>query len=293
MIGITNKCAARFGFTVIAMLAAALLSAHAADMHLFTNQPLPGIVIRGETRTNPPTRLFIAEIDLTNPNVHLHVASGGPDPDGQGPWQTVLMQPTRVAARENFDLVVNGDFFQARGVVDAEGADSQYRSNIWARVEGPAVSSGKVWSTSIGKLPCLVVHRTHSVTIEMLSRPTADDLEVIAGNTLVLSHGANVSHLNPLRHPRTVVGLNAGRTKLVILVVDGRKAGVALGMSYAELGTEMQRLGCTQAINLDGGGSTVMAVRDLATGKYRVLNDPTDGQERAVANVLGISIDRN
>ena len=67
-------------------------------------QALPGINIRSETRTNPPTRLIVAVIDLSTPDIHLHVANGGPDPDGPGPWQTILMQPTRVAEREKFDL---------------------------------------------------------------------------------------------------------------------------------------------------------------------------------------------
>jgi hypothetical protein len=41
---------------------------------------------------------------------------------------------------------------------------------------------------------------------------------------------------------------------------------------------------------LDGGGSSVMAVRDPANGSFRILNQPTDGRERAVANALGISV---
>jgi exopolysaccharide biosynthesis protein len=60
-------------------------------------------------------------------------------------------------------------------------------------------------------------------------------------------------------------------------------------MSYDELAAEMIRLGCYTAINLDGGGSSVMAVRDTAMGSFRILNHPSDGHERPVANVLGIS----
>jgi exopolysaccharide biosynthesis protein len=60
-------------------------------------------------------------------------------------------------------------------------------------------------------------------------------------------------------------------------------------MNYDELAAEMIRLGCKDAVNLDGGGSSVMAVRDPAKGEFRTLNQPTDGRERAVANVLGVS----
>jgi exopolysaccharide biosynthesis protein len=74
--------------------------------------------------------------------------------------------------------------------------------------------------------------------------------------------------------------------------VDGRKPGIAVGMSYDELAREMLRLGCRQALNLDGGGSTVMAIRDAGSGNLKILNQPTDGHERAVADALGISVEK-
>jgi hypothetical protein len=257
-----------------------------------TNHPFPGISYHAEVRTNPPMRLFVAEVDLTNPKVRVRVAPGGADPDGPDMWQTTLMRPTQIAAREHFDLVVNGDFFNARGIKDAEGTNSQYRDEVWGAVIGPAVTDGKAWSASSTPAPCLVVHRDAKVSIERRDRPAPDDWEVVAGNTMLVEEGKAVAHQSTNRHPRTVIGLNAQGTKLVILVVDGRKRGVAVGMSYQELSAEMLRLGCDRAINLDGGGSTVMAIRDPGAGNYRVLNEPTDGRERAVANALGVTIVR-
>ena len=257
-----------------------------------TNQPLPGVFIHSETRTNPPTRIFVAEVDLKKPNLHLRVSRGGPDPDGPGKWQTTLLEPTKIAAREDFDFVVNGDFFKARGVNDGEGTNAAFRANQWARVEGPAMTDGKTWSTSDKPRPCLVVHTNHSVTIETWTTPENDAWEVIGGNPLLVKDGVDVAPVDKARHPRTAVGLNAAGDKLIILLVDGRKPGVAVGMSYEELATEMRRLGCRQALNLDGGGSSEMAVRDTTAGQIKILNEPTDGHERAVANVLGISVEK-
>ena len=257
-----------------------------------TNEPLPGIFIHSETWTNPPTRLFVAEVDLKNPKLHLRVARGGPDPDGPGKWQTTLMEPTKIAAREKFDLVINGDFFKAKGVNDGEGTNAAFRANQWSLAEGPAMTDGKTWSTCTNARPCLVVHKNHAVTIETLTRPPDDAWEVIGGNTILVRDGVVVPHKTKVRHPRTVVGLDGTETKLTILVVDGRKPGIAVGMSYDELAAEMLRLGCKEALNLDGGGSSVMAVRDSATGELKILNEPTDGRERAVVNVLGISADK-
>lgn len=160
-----------------------------ASAETFTNCQLPGIVCFCERRTNPPQRLFIAEVDLTNPRLHLRVAPGGPDPDGPGQWETRLMKPTKIAARENFCLVVNGDFFIAKGVNDGEGTNAHYRAGLWARPEGPAMTDGKTWSTCLKARPCLVVHQDQTLAIESLMQPNADDWEVVGGGPLLVHDG--------------------------------------------------------------------------------------------------------
>ena len=200
------------------------------------------------------------------------------------------MEPTRIAAREGFDLVVNGDFFEARGVRDAEGGKSVYRTGLWAAVVGTAVTDGMVWSVGTNATPCLAVHQDRRVTIESLKLPAPDDWEVVAGNTLLVKNGRPVPHAAKTRHPRMAVGLDATGRRLFLVVVDGRKPKTAVGMSFDELAAECVRLGCRQALNLDGGGSSLLAVRDAVTGQFHILNQPTDGHERPVANVLGITI---
>jgi exopolysaccharide biosynthesis protein len=261
---------------------------------------LPGIICYSEVQTNPSQRLFIAQVDLTNPHLRLRVAPGGPAPDNGGAWVTTLMEPTKVADREHLSLVINGDFFLAKGIHDGEGTNSHYHTGQWARPEGPAMTDGKTWSTSTNARPALVIHKNNTITIEQVATPGGDDWEVIAGGPILLHGGVNVvpppnparPHSRDVRNPRTVVGLDSTGTKLTLLIVDGRKKGIAAGMTFNELAAEMIRLGCAEAINLDGGGSSVLAVRDAATGSMKILNQPTDGHERAVADVLGIVLDK-
>lgn len=79
--------------------------------------------------------------------------------------------------------------------------------------------------------------------------------------------------------PRTAFGVDkAGR--YLILVADGRQKYYSTGLTLRELAATMQKLGAVNAMNLDGGGSTSMAVRG------RVVNRPSDGSERKVANAL-------
>lgn len=80
------------------------------------------------------------------------------------------------------------------------------------------------------------------------------------------------------RHPRAAVGWN--KTHLFLVEVDGRQRGLSVGMTLAELGAYMAKLGCEEAINLDGGGSATFWYRG------RVVNSPCDGTERPIANGL-------
>ena len=261
---------------------------HAASI---TNHPFPGISWWEEKRSEPPMHWFVAEIDLKNPNIRLRVAPGGPDPDGPGPWQTILVTPTAIAEREKFDLVINGDFFTHRKITDAEKTNSP-SAPLWGSAQGPAVTDGCVWSTSPTNKPCLVVHRNRKVSIQMLSHPGKDDWQVVAGNTMLVKDGTAIGHKTTVRHPRTAVGLDRKATRLIMLIVDERKKGEAVGMSYDEVAAEFLRLGCWQALNLDGGGSTAVALRQPGTSTCHLLNAPTDGHERPVADVLGMSLTR-
>lgn len=75
-----------------------------------------------------------------------------------------------------------------------------------------------------------------------------------------------------VRHPRTAFGVREDGT-LLFLTVDGRAPRRSVGMSLPELTELLGDLGAVSAINLDGGGSTTMVLRD------RVVNRPSDGGE--------------
>jgi hypothetical protein len=111
-----------------------------------------------------------------------------------------------------------------------------------------------------------------------------------------------------LRHPRTAACYNP--RELIFVVVDGRQRRLSVGMNLIELADLMVSLGCTVAINTDGGGSSVMAIatplpapaRVTTTGTAQVddarlsytsrvagpalaiVNSPSDGAERGRGN---------
>jgi exopolysaccharide biosynthesis protein len=91
----------------------------------------------------------------------------------------------------------------------------------------------------------------------------------------------------PVRHPRTAVGIAHGGRELILVVVDGRQKPYSDGMTLRELAELFRSLGATQALNLDGGGSSTFVLADsVAPGGVRILNRPSDKVERAVGNAL-------
>jgi len=89
-------------------------------------------------------------------------------------------------------------------------------------------------------------------------------------------------------NPRTAAGLNRQGTRMWLAVVDGRQPGRSMGMTLRQTGALLQALGATSALNLDGGGSSALALRDLVSGEVRVVNTPSDPVERPVGNALAV-----
>lgn len=84
--------------------------------------------------------------------------------------------------------------------------------------------------------------------------------------------------------PRTAVGVKSDGT-VFFVVVDGRNKPLGMdGVKLIELGGIMAYFGAESAYNLDGGGSSTMALKDLEAGGYAILNTPSDGRVRSVSN---------
>ena len=99
------------------------------------------------------------------------------------------------------------------------------------------------------------------------------------------------------RAPRTNAGNISSNKVTVIVVADGRQ-GRSTGLTYSEARKLLEMWGCDQMTNLDGGGSSVMALADdvgakptMTNGRFKIMNMPSDGLpigivERRVAESL-------
>jgi hypothetical protein len=92
-----------------------------------------------------------------------------------------------------------------------------------------------------------------------------------------------VPRFSRARHPRSALGISRDSATLYLVAVDGRRQ-TSVGMTLEELADAMLALGAYEAMNLDGGGSTALVVRDS------IVNAPSDTSgERPVGNVVAIT----
>lgn len=114
-------------------------------------------------------------------------------------------------------------------------------------------------------------------------------LDILVSGPLLIHEGKPTSPqripFNLNRHPRTAIGIN-DKGHFLLVTVDGRHAEAA-GMNMWELQALMQSLGCTDALNLDGGGSTTMYIRGKGVVNYPSDNRSFDHEgERRVSNAI-------
>ncbi|MEL7240094.1 MAG: phosphodiester glycosidase family protein, partial [Planctomycetota bacterium] len=90
------------------------------------------------------------------------------------------------------------------------------------------------------------------------------------------------------REPRTAVGVDATGRWLYLVVIDGRQPGWSGGMTLPQLADYMIALGCSDAVNLDGGGSSSFHAQSSDGEIFR--NRPSDGVARPVFNHLAVFV---
>jgi exopolysaccharide biosynthesis protein len=159
----------------------------------------------------------------------------------------------------------------------------------------PIPHDGWVISASGGSREWALAHLKRGTKVEIKTALNAHpaiqfnpDFIIGAGPQLLASgrfvaneESANYSEsLMRLRHPRTAIGWRADG-HLVLVTVDGRQPQKSVGMTIEELAKLMIELGCVEAMNLDGGGSTTMVIRN------KIANSPSDAAgERPVSDAL-------
>lgn len=191
-----------------------------------------------------------------------------------------IVETTSTIAEENDAIfAINGDYygFRENGILIRNGVvyrDEAAREGL-AFYEDGTMKTYDETSTSAEELLSQGVINTFSFGPSLLEDGKAiDDFT----NVKIDKNMGNSSIQNS--NPRTGVGI-ISPNHYVFVVVDGRKEGYSKGMTLNEFSNLFEELGCTEAYNLDGGGSSTMYFMG------RVVNNPLGkNQEREISDIL-------
>jgi hypothetical protein len=257
------------------------------------------ILVERFTRPGPLAGV-VARIDLRDPRVAVKVLmADGIGPGGGKDCAGRLEVPSALARKHDLAVALNASYFRAEPKAGGAPPVTYFVGNCGTPV-GWHVSEGQVRTRPVEVRfeAAFVVHASGRATLHArLSQLPADARFAVSGNALVLEQGRLLTQAkDTVRHPRSAVGLSEDGQTLLLVAVDGRQEGHSRGATLAELGELMKGFGAADALNLDGGGSTTMVIKDRATGVFSVANRPsglaTDlpglPVERPVVDVLGV-----
>lgn len=288
---------------------------------LIEESELPPSIQMFETKSALPDSLpfyaVYALVDLSDPNLRLKASYVGENNNRLTPEQFAALE------EEPVFVTTNGGFFSStksvslvveNGKVLATGPQSSKvtSGDCDSTIYYPARGAFGVWENRKMDITWAYADANRQDTIFSFPAPNpafpCEDSEKIADAThsseaikwnvetamggipVLISNGERVrlgeemaaSSLND-KHPRTAVGYTPDN-KMILLVIDGRQEEHSRGATLAELAQILHELGAYEALNLDGGGSSVM----IANNKS--LSKPSDiSGTRPVASALLVS----
>ena len=248
-----------------------------ADQPLATTEPFsrkqqlsPGVTYTVVQENNQ--KIHLVRIDLSQPGIRILASSP----------QTGGTTVTDFAKSQKSLIAINGDFYSEslvpKGLAIGDGKhwsgtrDTRRWSFLACTLagqctidtSGKAVSLNPAWNIAVGGFPVLIK--------DGVARSLAED--IACGSFCALTH------------PRTVVGLSKDKKLLLLAVIEGRQVELP-GIPLAGAAAFLKKQGAWTALNLDGGGSSVMVVKTNRVSG-RPFNEP---EERKVANTLAIRIE--
>jgi len=264
-----------------------------------------GVTIRAYALEEPRLmKAYVARIDLTAPGIGFTGTERYPD--WGDPATNAEGKVVKVGLHENRHETTAD--FMARRRSEGKCVEFAVNTSGWGPMKTRpgdlyrwAVSDGMELSYNKNPTKGFYFIIRKDGTADICRPPPASMTNEIAyafyGNGFVLRNGANAFPTDNPKFtclaPRTAFGLTADKKTLVILAVDGRQPGYSLGASYADLGDIFRREGVTDAINLDGGGSTSFVVFDRKNNRPAMLNRHRNGFVRKIALNFGITVDRS
>ncbi len=272
--------------TSIAGLFLFIGTGHAQEtIDLFPDEP-GELICWTEARSDPrPVKIHFLRVNLQSRALEVF-ALPGDDPDGDGPAESQLTPPTILLNEFNAIAAVNANAFAALNAEDV--SYGYWYEGQPVDIHGLVVSQGKTVSPiESDRVPFWIdcQHRPHigdPANGDLVMEAVSDWFSPLLVESRIIPDSSDMA-----LHPRTALGFDDSGAWLLLVVVDGRQPCYSEGVTLYELAKILQSQGCTQSINLDGGGSSIMLIQGH-NNVLRTFNRPSGTGHRPVPVMLGV-----
>lgn len=188
---------------------------------------------------------------------------------------------TLAAQGERVVMAINGGMFEFDGSKEHYGGD--IHDGLY--FQEPSINFVDFIYYRTGKTEIRNMHGYDQAELSRLQRDAyfaiGTSYALVINGMINLMLAEKFAHSKE-RHPRTMFGQKANGN-FILAVTDGRGNG-SIGLTALEQANLMLGLGCINAVNLDGGGSSIMAI--MRNGKVIVYNSLENGYERQVGSMI-------
>ncbi len=289
---------------ILAACAFALASTGCAAINWNSAREIrPGVrYVKFERKEPHLMKAFMIRVDLQTPGINFTGPDRDPDWGKPMPDVTNRVCLIRTKRQRTRDFMLEQRRPKSEGgkgrdlviAINTEpwGPWEEPFTHKYADPYSPLITDGKVISGSGTGGGAVFVVYTNGVA-DITSRIKAEQVPQIwcahTGFSIIMRDGEDLIKPGGGLAPRTAFGLSKDRRWLYLLAVDGRQPDYSLGANLHDLVAFLKEAGATDAMNMDGGGSTTLVYWDAAAGKPVVCNRHSEsGYTRPVAASMGI-----
>ena len=233
-------------------------------------------------------RVSCLRVDLTDPDIRLFTTPACTN--ACNGYETLAQNTSHFLEQYGLQVAINCNWYSS-----SVGPNDVPLGTL-EDVTSLSICTGHVVSAASPDRTVALMFTTNNQPIFLPSNwPGADTTGIftaVAGDQVLLMDGVNPQ--DPARFdydPRTAIGISQDRRYLYLQTLDGRQSGWSEGDNWYNTGEWLRRFGAWDAVNVDGGGSTTMAMADCQ-GKGVRLNRSSFvfqyGRERIIGHNFGV-----
>ena len=182
---------------------------------------------------------------------------------------------TKISSSGNFKGITTQDFAQKNNCIAAINAspfDGRFRNK---KIIGIHSINGSEFSAPVNKYAALAFSKnndTQGFHASIIKNQTSDcthQYDFAFGGFFVVLENGEILTYNEIYNSRSGAGISSDGKTLYLLVVEGEQPSRSTGLTYPQCAQIFKAMGCSDALEFDGGGSSQLCINGISVLNYK------------------------